>query len=329
MTNQVSEPAKSPWIHSPVFDILFIANVSWVLLMIPAIIHAGSGTVDFWQVYYLVMPHRWMTLFLVATDRDRRDNHGRLLFSIVLGLAVIVGGSYWSSGAFLCLGFIDYIWNAWHFSSQHTGILRIYSRKTDLGNEWLERHGLRAFIVYAILRTAGGMVWSTSQLSYAMPLLHWLDFAILAIPLLILFIHWKSWQKSHLAKSVYLMSMLTLYIGYLVAGHFELDAWILCFATAASLFHAIEYLAIVSHYALRRQQIGSADIIRELGKRWGLVLSIFLVGLGSFGWWITTLSAELQMIWQGVNLWAAYTHYAFDGIIWKLRKPTTAKALGA
>jgi hypothetical protein len=35
------------------------------------------------------------------------------------------------------------------------------------------------------------------------------------------------------------------------------------------------------------------------------------------------------MIWQGVNLWAAYTHYAFDGIIWKLRKPTTAKALGA
>jgi hypothetical protein len=101
VTNQTNEPAKSPWIHSPLFDILFIANVSWVLLLIPAIIHTGSGTVDFWQVYYLVMPHRWMTLFLVATDRDRRDNHGRLLLSIVLGLAVIVGGSYWSSGAFL------------------------------------------------------------------------------------------------------------------------------------------------------------------------------------------------------------------------------------
>ncbi|MCU0721986.1 MAG: hypothetical protein MUC83_19915, partial [Pirellula sp.] len=213
--------------------------------------------------------------------------------------------------------------------SQHAGVLRIYSRKTDVGNEPLERYGLRAFIVYAILRTAGGMVWSTEQLSYATPLLDWLDFAILAIPLLILSSHIARWKKSHLSKSVYLISVLTLYVSYLLAGHFELNSWIIWFATAASLFHAIEYLAIVSHYALRRQQVGSADIIRELGKRWGLVLSIFLVALGSFGWWISTLSAELQMIWQGVNLWVAYTHYAFDGIIWKLRKSTTAKALGA
>lgn len=297
--------------------------------MIPATLNAGIGTVDFWQIYYLVLPHRWITLLLVASDRDRRENLNRLLVSIVLGFAVIVGGSFWSNGAFLCLGFVDYIWNAWHFASQHAGILRIYSRKTDVGNEWLERYGLRAFIVYAILRTAGGMVWSTKQLAYAMPLLHWLDFAILAIPLLIVVVHVARWRKSHFPKTVYLVSILTLYVGYLVAGHFELDSWILCFATSASLFHAIEYLAIVSHYALRRQQVGSADLISEFGKRWGLVFSIFLVGLGSFGWWITTLSAELQMIWQGVNLWAAYTHYAFDGIIWKLRKPTTAKALGA
>jgi hypothetical protein len=59
--------------------------------------------------------------------------------------------------------------------------------RPTVGNEWLERYGLRAFIVYAILRTAGGMVWSTKQLSCATPLLYWLDFAILAIPLLILF----------------------------------------------------------------------------------------------------------------------------------------------
>ncbi len=71
---------------------------------------------------------------------------------------------------------------------------------------------------------------------------------------------------------------------YLVAGHFQTNAWILCFATAASLFHAVEYLAIVSHYALRRRETGSADLIRELGKQWGLVLSVFVVGLGTLGW---------------------------------------------
>lgn len=309
-------------------DALFIANVGWVLLLVPTLLLAWGGSVDFWQIYYLTLPHRWITLLLVATDRDRRENNSRLLVAIVLGLAVIVGGSYWSSGAFLCLGFIDYIWNSWHFASQHAGVLRIYSRKTDVGNEMLERYGLRVFIVYAILRTAGGMVWSTDKLTYAEPWLHWIDFAILAIPLLIAVIHIARWKKMHLAKSIYLVSVLTLYVGYLGAGHFRMNSWILGFATAASLFHAVEYLAIVSHYALRRREVGSADLIRELGKRWGIVLSLFVVGLGTLGWWFNTLSPELQVIWQGMNLWAAYTHYAFDGIIWKLRRPSTARALG-
>ncbi len=329
MKKQSIENATSPWILSPVADILFIANVGWALLAIPALLVAGDGSVGFWQLYYLTLPHRWITLLLVATDRDRRDNNGRLLVAIVLGLIVIVGGSYWSSGAFLCLGFIDYIWNSWHFASQHAGVLRIYSRKADVGHESLERYGLRAFIVYTILRTAGGMVWSTNQLAMAKPWLYWLDFAILAIPLLIAITHVARWERSHIAKTVYLVSVLTLYVSYLAAGHFQLNSWILGLATAASLFHAIEYLAIVSHYALRRRQVGSADIIRELGNRWALVLSIFIVGLGTLGWWMDTLSTDLQSIWQGANLWAAYTHYAFDGIIWKLRKASTARALGA
>ncbi len=328
MTQQATENQRSPWILSPVADVLFIANAGWVVLLIPTLLLGGESSVDFWQIYYLTLPHRWITLLLVTTDRDRRENNSLLLVSIVLGLAVIVGGSYWSSGAFLCLGFIDYIWNSWHFASQHAGVLRIYARKTDHGNEALERYGLRLFIVYVILRTAGGMIWSTKALTYAKPWLHWFDFAILVIPLLITIVHVARWKRTHLAKSIYLASILTLYVSYLVAGHLQLNSWILCFATAASLFHAVEYLAIVSHYALRRRESGSADLIRELGKQWGLVLAFFVVGLGTLGWWINSLSPELQVLWQGVNLWAAYTHYAFDGIIWKLRKPSTARALG-
>jgi hypothetical protein len=34
------------------------------------------------------------------------------------------------------------------------------------------------------------------------------------------------------------------------------------------------------------------------------------------------------VLWQGLNLWAAFVHYAFDGMIWKLRRPETAAALG-
>jgi hypothetical protein len=34
------------------------------------------------------------------------------------------------------------------------------------------------------------------------------------------------------------------------------------------------------------------------------------------------------VLWQGLNLWASFVHYAFDGMIWKLRRPATAAALG-
>ena len=34
------------------------------------------------------------------------------------------------------------------------------------------------------------------------------------------------------------------------------------------------------------------------------------------------------VFWQGPNLWAALVHYAYDGMIWKLRRPETARALG-
>ena len=34
-------------------------------------------------------------------------------------------------------------------------------------------------------------------------------------------------------------------------------------------------------------------------------------------------------IWYGVNLWASFLHFAYDGLIWKLRRPATAEVLDA
>jgi hypothetical protein len=33
-------------------------------------------------------------------------------------------------------------------------------------------------------------------------------------------------------------------------------------------------------------------------------------------------------VWLGLNLWAAFLHYAYDGMIWKLRRSDTARTLG-
>jgi hypothetical protein len=66
-----------------------------------------------------------------------------------------------------------------------------------------------------------------------------------------------------------------------------------------------------------------------MSPRWPLILVSFMLLLGSFGLWMNQWSMELNLAWQGLNLWAAFTHYAWDGLIWKLRRAETAQALGA
>ena len=63
---------RSPWLVSPAFDLAFFANVAWVLAFLPGFLSAERAPhIEFWQVYFLTTPHRWITLVLVAADPDR------------------------------------------------------------------------------------------------------------------------------------------------------------------------------------------------------------------------------------------------------------------
>ena len=328
-TPTVTAESLKGWVVSAPFDLLVLANVCWPLLLLPGFSTNTETSVDFWQVYYLTLPHRWITLFLVFADPDRRADRTWLLVSMSLVSAGVISGAYLGSGAFLCLGLVDYIWNGWHFASQHAGVLRIYSKKVDGGNAWLERWGLRSFIFYCLVRTSSAILWRLESDSLTNTLASLSDWAILTIPLAIFATNLRGVHRQRLPKLIYLTSVLSLYVGYLLASHFQLPRFILCIATAAALFHAVEYLAIVSHYANRRQHVGSDGLMRKIARQWMLVLTIFVLCFGTLGVWASTPSRGYETIWQGLNLWAAFTHYALDGVIWKLRRPETAMALGA
>ena len=107
--------------------------------------------------------------------------------------------------------------------------------------------------------------------------------------------------------------------------HYDQPQLVLVLALASAIFHATEYLAIVTHYAWRRREHGSDSPFRTMARHWLLVLFGFIVILGIFE---SSLARELGPLWLGLNLWAAFLHYAFDGMIWKLRRPATAAALG-
>ena len=316
------------WIGSASFDLLFLANIGWPLLLIPGISSSSETAIDFWQVYYLTLPHRWITLFLVVVDPDRREQHSRMVWSMAIVSACVVLGAYVGSGALLCLGVIDYFWNGWHFASQHAGVLRIYSRKSPSGNELLERWGMRCFIFYVIARTSSTLLWNLESIPIANTAVSVFDWMVLSLPIALILTNLVGWRIDRLPKLVYLSSVLTLYSSFLLSSHFRWPRLFLCFATAAALFHAVEYLAIVSHYASRREHIGSGGMMRQIASRWNLILTVFLLSLGTFGVWASSPTHGYSEIWQGVNLWAAFTHYALDGVIWKLRRPETARALG-
>jgi hypothetical protein len=95
---------------------------------------------------------------------------------------------------------------------------------------------------------------------------------------------------------------------------------------AASAFHAVEYLAFVTFYATKRRDAGPACLFSALARQWSLLLVVYVLALGIVAYGMSKRWAE---VWIGLNLWAALLHYAYDGMIWKLRVPATAKLMGA
>lgn len=316
------------WIVSPVFDLLFLANLGWLLLLLPGFASRADTAIDFWQIYFLTLPHRWLTLVLVATDRDRRAARPRTLTAVAIVAALVVVGAYVGTGAFLCLALVDYLWNAWHFASQHAGVLRMYSRKVGGGSEWLERWGLRGFVTYTAIRAAG---WATGWVEADAAYLSWLralDYAFLAVPVALVLTTLMGVSRDRAGKLAYVGSVCALYTGFLVALRSGSVGWVVAFAAAGSMFHAVEYLAVVTHYARRRESVGSAGAFRVLARYWLLFLGVYVLVLGTVGAQMSDPTNGTLVFWQGLNLWAAFVHYAYDGMIWKLRRPETAAALG-
>jgi hypothetical protein len=328
MTENSGASGPRYWIISPAFDLCFVINLWWLLALLPQPQTVGvsqSTPVEFWQIYFLTTPHRWITLILVATDPDRREARGWLFALLAIIAAVVVLAAWVGLKSFSCLVLADFIWNAWHFASQHGGILRIYGRMGGGGRPVLERWGFRIFVTYTALRTAGWLTGLTEHSALARTTMHWLDFGVLTLPaaLLVLELSDRPWQRR--GKLLYLVSVVSMYTALLFAirsgDHFR----VIAMSAGSAAFHAVEYMAIVTFYAWRRQQTGSTrGAFRKMTHHWLRILAVYMIALGIISQYV---DRNMKDLYIALNLWAAYLHYAYDGMIWKLRRPATAQAL--
>jgi len=189
MTSQTDQPSSPRhWIVSPWFDFFFVINLWWLLAFLPQSETANlnqATSIEFWQIYFLTAPHRWITLVLVASDPDRREGREGWFIGLAVIAGLIVAGVWFGFKNLTCLVLADFIWNAWHFASQHGGVLRIYGRMGGGGRPVMERWGFRVFVTYTALRTAGSLIGFTENYPLAGTIMNFMDYGVLALPVLL------------------------------------------------------------------------------------------------------------------------------------------------
>jgi hypothetical protein len=318
---RASPGAGRGWLIGPWFDLFLVANVAWPLLVLAQVGEGFSGRagVQFWQIYYVTTPHRWITLLIVFLDRDRFAQR-RWLFSGLAAAAVALCLTVrLTTGALTCLLAVDYVWNAWHFASQHHGIYRIYGRlgsPSPAGGPLLEKWAMRVFLLYVILRVATA-TWSDASWE------GWLrgaDWVAAVVPVSLVLRDAVAWRTRSLGGLAYLLSVSGLYLALLGAVHERRLGLVLALATASALFHAVEYLALVSWSVSQRHAAlgGRLGLLAYLVPRWGIALGVFVLILGAAGW---LMDQRLLEVWLLLNVIVAFLHYAYDGLIWRRRRP--------
>lgn len=319
-TGSLREALKSAWLVEPKYDLLFLANLGWPLLVLLQWLgglETQSG-ISFWQIYFITTPHRWITPALLFLDRDRFQANKTKYISVTVLLISVPLAVKISTGALTCLLAIDYIWNAWHFAAQHHGIYSIYCRKTGRispNRSRMDKWLMRGFLLYVTFRIAS---WAT-QGAAANQGWNVVDTLFAMIPLSMILREFWQLKPQTLGRCLYFTSVMSLYLSMLWAVSVRNPMLLLVLTTASALFHSIEYLAIVSWSVDRTKKTGKATtkLFKQLMPRWGIVLSVFVIILGMGAW---LMESHLLELWLTINLMMAFLHYAYDGFIWKSRR---------
>jgi len=221
---------------------------------------------------------------------------------------------------------VDYAWNAWHFAAQHAGIARIYGRFTrpDMPENHVvfERTALRLLVLWAFFRQAITVSRQNDVfpgLQGLLPELHWLDPVIVVPALIVIARECRDFQMVSRGRLAYLISVISLYMGQLLAIRMGDQVLMQSLFLGTAVFHSTEYLAVVNWSVQKR----TTGIWKYQLSRTGLGLVVFMVVLGVTNLAINSASAYA---WALITLMVSFLHYAYDGMIWKSKPRTMAKS---
>lgn len=320
------------WLVGPWFDLLFMANLAWPVAVLLALLRPLNETdpLSLFQIYFLSTPHRWITLVLVFCDSERfwkePARFGGLGISLI-GLGLLLVGIAdlmpMAANSLMLLMMLDYVWNAWHFASQHAGIGRIYGRvarpEQAASHAEFEKMAIRTLVLWVFFRLAIHIGTTTpygANVAWLTPWLYWIDPLALVPVAILLAREFAAFRLQCLGRVMYLGSVVALYTAQLLAIRLENGPWMMAFFFAGAIFHAVEYLAICNWSVQKR----TTGIWQYQMTRTGLALLVFMALLGAANYYV---NAQSVYLWQLITLLVSLLHYAYDGIIWRAKSKST------
>jgi hypothetical protein len=136
----VSQTSPKIWMGSKLFDLSFVTGGAFFTLAIAALAFARPSLlpVMFW-VWVVVFEgsHFWATFTRTYLDRDFRAKNksilmGSLVFFLFPALALVVDANLGSSQLASTYGFGIFLWSLYHNARQHFGFMKIYAKKSGI-----------------------------------------------------------------------------------------------------------------------------------------------------------------------------------------------------
>jgi hypothetical protein len=187
-----------------------------------------------------------------------------------------------------------------------------------------EKFALRVFLLYGLLRVALATLPASSYGGLFGVLGEWgvlfaqLDHLILVLPASLIVRELLDPRAAAVGRLVCLTSLTSLYVTTLWAVRSR-SPWLLGLVFAVTVFHALEYLTIVSWAVLRKQR--PAGALAVLAPRWTVALLAYVLALGVGA---SLMALQFAEVWIFLNLAVSLLHYGYDGLIW--RQPRAVRA---
>lgn len=362
---------KSFWLHSKGFDLSFVSGGAFFTLLIAAvgILNPSMLPLFFWAwVVIFEGSHFFETWNRTYFDRDFRHHNrsvlvGSLIFFVLPAIFVLLRYTKGQAVITDIYGFFIFVWSLYHNARQHFGFQSIYNRKAQFDsilvkmNKWalyLVVGGAQLFYLthikiqnaFPIIPSVDQWYSGTSLIASFLPIIIssagviLLSFTLVRAVLekrSIIPIYYTTVCLIFYSVMFYLIAPLEPVFGQPASGAQKL----MLITVMNSLFHNIQYHAIMWHYGKRRakeesssDQYGFAGMIYRNDVLFivanligGLIFGFFVFQTGDWSTsFLPTPFGEFNPLAYIFILGTVGHHFYLDQVIWR---PSTQKDLSA